>query len=98
MRYVPALRLAPGLSDAQRLGVVGMHLNGELLVGKKKFQQKRKTFGVPCSLAHQFALVLLTDMRQRLTAQGPVGNLALVARKPGLTNLLLKSVIRIDWR
>src|SRR5206468_7587527 len=96
MRYVPALRLAPGLSDAQGLSVVGMHLDRELLVRKKKFQQKRKALGVTCSLAHQLTLVLLADMGQGLTPQGPVGNLALVASKPGLTNLLLKPVIRID--
>src|SRR5206468_12135544 len=64
MRHIPALRLSPGLSDADRLGVVGMHLDGELLVRKKKLQQKRKAFRVSCSLANQFALVLLTDAGQ----------------------------------
>src|SRR5208282_2921686 len=36
--YVPAFGLAPGLAEALRGSVVGVHLDGKLFFGKKKLQ------------------------------------------------------------
>src|ERR1035441_6579810 len=53
MGHVPAFGFAPGLAEALSGGVVGVHLDRELFLGKQKLQKQRKApwvgRGVPTS-------------------------------------------------
>ena len=98
MRHIPALGLAPGLTHAARLLVIGMNLHRKFLMREEKLQQQRKAPGIAGGVAHQFPLILLAELCQRLPGQRPVGHLAIVAGEPGLANLFLELAIGINRR
>ena len=75
-----------------------MNLHREFLMRKEKLQQQRKAPRIAGSIAHKLPLIFLAELRQRLPGERPVGNLAIVAREPGLANLFLELAIGINRR
>src|SRR5258707_1902258 len=98
MGNVPAFRLAPWLAHAERLLVIGMNLNRKLLVREKKLEQQRKPLGIARCLTNHVTLVFVAQLRKSPSLKPSVGYLAVIASQPGLADLLVELVIRINRR
>ena len=66
--HVPAFGLPARQPDATGRRIIRMHLHGKFFVGKKKFQEQRKTVGIGRRIAHQFAAILHTQISQRFSS------------------------------
>src|SRR5580765_7158545 len=97
VRHVPALGLAPRLTDPLGLGVIRMHLNRKLFVGKEKLEQQGEPLRISGGIADKIALKLLAQLREGLALQRSICYFAIVARQPGFSDLLLEPVVRVDW-
>ena len=65
-----------------------MHLHAELLAGKEKLDEQRKTSGLRRGLAGEFGTVLLGQFAQGLPGERAVGDPAVFAGQPDLADRL----------
>src|SRR5260370_36701353 len=98
MSNIPALGFDPWLIDAARVLVIGMNLRRKFLMREKKLQQQREAPRIAGGIAHKLALIFLADLRQGLPGQRAVGNFAIVASKPGLSDFFLERTIGVNRR
>jgi hypothetical protein len=65
-------------------------------VWKQEFQEQWKVVGIGSCIAYKLRSVLRTQFGEGFSLEWPIADLAGVAGKPGLADLLVKLVIGID--
>src|SRR5262245_60411820 len=97
MDNVPALGLPARLPDLLSRSIIGMNLHRKFFLGKEELQQQREAMIIPGRLTDKLAPVLRRELRKPLARQSSVPDEAVVARQPGLADLLLK-LAGVNWR
>src|ERR1022692_4327656 len=79
-------------------GVVGVHLDRELFLGKQKLQKQWKAPSVGRGGAHEFGAEFFAQDSERSFRQRTICNQAVVAGEPGFADSFVEFVIWIDRR